>query len=359
MARLLMAKTVARWTLLALLVVLMMSAPPRASAQDAPAAPASDAKKREPTKEELAAARQLFNEALALEKEEVGDWQGALTKLEKVAQIKMTPQVRYHIALCHEHLGRLVEAINGFELAVQEARTIGKAGRDVLENAPQRAENLRGRVAHLRLIVKGTVRSSKIYLDGRNVSLALIDTEIPVDPGKHRLEVKRGDLLVSEQELELAEKQSESITLEIDDPEIVPPTPTTTATTPPPPPPSRLPAYITGGAGAAALIGSGVFYALREATIANVRVNCDANDRNCHPADVGTADLGKAYTITSQVLLGVGAAALATGVVLWFVLAPNDDPAAAPAEKAKKEETSGLSLGISPTAGGLQLVGRW
>ncbi len=350
-----MAKTFARFALLTLTALLMFAAP-LASAQNPPAAD-----KREPTKEEIAAARQLFTEALELEKEAVGDWQGALDKLERVAQIKMTAQVRYHIALCHEHLGRLVEAINGFELAVQEARTMGKAGRDVLDNAPQRAEDLRQRVAHLRLSVTSTVRSSKIYLDGREVSLALIDTEIPVDPGTHKLEVKRGDLLIFEKDLELAEKQSESLNLEIDDPEIVPPTPTSTATTPPPPPPSRLPAYLTAGGGAAALIGSGVFYALREATIANVRINCDANDTKCHPADEGTADLGKAYNLTSQVLLGVGAAAVAAGVVLWFVLPLSENAVEQPTDEAPKEESeaAGLSLGIAPAVGGLQLVGRF
>src|SRR5690606_32114673 len=162
--------------------------------------------KKEPSKEELAAARALFEEALALESDE--RWSEALAKLEKVGKVKMTPQVRFHIALCHENLGRLVDAINGFELAVQEARAVG--AKDVIEAAPPRAEKLRARVAQLTFSVEGTVRSSKIFIDGEEMSLALADTKIPVDPGEHLLEVRRDGEVIERRELVLEEGESQS-----------------------------------------------------------------------------------------------------------------------------------------------------
>ncbi|MBW2457967.1 MAG: hypothetical protein JRI68_25905 [Deltaproteobacteria bacterium] len=310
----------------------------------------------EPTDEGLAAARRLFSEAKDLEKE--GDWEGALAKLEKVAGVKMTPQVRFHVALCHDHLGRLVEAINGFELAAQEARALGPKARDVAENAPARAEKLRARVANVRLEVVGTVRVSKIFIDGRAVSLALVDTEIPLDPGSHLVEVKRDGEVTHSHELELGEAESEVIELEIDDPK-PPPKPDPdlepdTGLKPPVPidpgpkeQPSRLPAYLTAGAGVAILGGAAVTFGLRQATIANVRCYDPENYTGCDPEDEPTADLAETYDLTSKVLLGVGAGVLATGVVLWFVLAPDDDPA--PTAGAAK-------IGLAPLPGGLQLT---
>ena len=69
------------------------------------AAPAARAQ----SDEDLAQARVLFNEALS--QETAGDWAGALEKMQKVSRVKLTPQVRYHLARCKEHLGRHTEAL--------------------------------------------------------------------------------------------------------------------------------------------------------------------------------------------------------------------------------------------------------
>lgn len=324
-------------------------APLRAAAQPKP-----------PTEEELAAARKLFNEAL--EDETKNRWQTALEKLEKVGRIKMTPQVRYHIALCHEHVGRLVEAINGFELAEQEARALGDSARAVAQNAPEHAAKVRERVARVRIKVKGKAWVSKIFIDGREVSLALVDTEIPIDPGNHRVEVKRDGEVTSEQKLVLAEGESETIELAIDDPEPPPPVPDpfpVPGNVRPKPKPDpdrpqpapneleRLPAYIVAGAGGLILITSGITFGLRQAAIGNVDCDDQEDFSGCDPDDRDTAELAQRYDIASKVLLGVGAAALATGVVLWFVLAPEGAVG------------SFASVGIAPSPGGVHVVGTF
>jgi hypothetical protein len=62
----------------------------------------------EPTKTELAAARDLF--ARAERDEDGGRWGDALDKLRRASSVKMTPGIRFHIALCEENLGQLVAA---------------------------------------------------------------------------------------------------------------------------------------------------------------------------------------------------------------------------------------------------------
>jgi hypothetical protein len=305
------------------------------------AQPAGEPKpvQKEPTKEELAAARALFDEALVLERDE--KWSEALEKLERVGKVKMTPQVRFHIALCHENLGRLVDAINGFELAVQEARAVG--AKDVMEAAPPRAEKLRARVAQLTFSVEGTVRSSKVFIDGEEVSLALADTKIPIDPGEHLIEVRRDGKVTERREILVDEGETQTIRLRIDDPEPPPPP------DPPPPPPDpvvvtpevppedesvRIPAYVVAGVGVAGLLAAGVLWGLRESSIAKVRCDDPEEFTGCDPRDVPFAEEGERLDVASKVMVGVGGAALVTGVVLWFVLAPDDAPPKSGATRA-------------------------
>ena len=82
---------------------------------------------------ELEAARKAF--AAGIELEKAGDYEGALAKFEETSSVKMTPQVRFHVALCHEKLGRFVEAIEGYELAAKQAEAEGTAP-EVAKRAP-------------------------------------------------------------------------------------------------------------------------------------------------------------------------------------------------------------------------------
>ncbi len=308
----------------------------------------------QPGAEALAAARDLWTGGLELEKSK--DWAGALEKFVRVGQVRMTPQVRYHIAFCSEHVGKFVDAMNGYQLALQEARAFGDKARDVAENTPPRIEAVRDRVAKLRVHVEGTLRTSIVLLDGKKLSTALLDQEIPVDPGMHVVEVARAGTVIDRQKITFDEGASQTVEFQVDDPvavEVAPRTPNAWAS-PKPEAPSRLPAYLTAGAGAALLVGAGVTYFLREQTIANIRLTCANGDSGCDPDYTPTEELGRMYTTASRVLLGVGGAAVATGVTLWFVLAPDDGEAAAmtPAEPQ-------LSVGLSPTIGGAVLHGSF
>jgi hypothetical protein len=300
---------------------------------------------------EIAAARQLFKEGKDLEAED--RWAEALERFEKVAAVKMTPQVRFHMALCHENLGRLVAAINGFELAGDEARRAGKGAEDVAENAPKRAAALRARVAKLEVHVTGTILQSKVLLDGEPVPKALYGTAIPVDPGAHKIELDTDGTITFRKDVTLQEGESQPIAIEVRDVEKVdePPPPP-----PPPPPPAdegmgRIPAYAAAGVGVLALGGAGVFLGLRESTLASIRENCPT-DTTCdsrYRDDIEAQQSdGKTYTTAANVLLGVGAAGLVTAGVLWFVLAP-EEPAS----------SGSTSVSVAPAGPGVVVSGRF
>lgn len=324
-------------------------------ADEAPAAP-------EPTKEELAAARQLFKEGLALEKRD--EWGRALENFERVGRVKMTPQVRFHVALCHEHLGRFVDAINGFELAVQGAKLAGDKAMRVVENAPKRAAALRERIGFVHLTVSGTIRSSKILLDGKVVSEALVGTEIPVDPGTHVIEVETAGEIAFREEIEISKQQLVDLELPIDDPEPPPDVgPDPTGDVPPgqvtPPVDEGVgtwPAYLIGGVGLAAAAAGGIMWGLGSASIADIREGCEAkNDKLCDPQDRETMDLGTNYYTAGNILVPVGGGLVAAGVVLLIVLTATDGPDdAETADDAEEPE-----IAIVPTGTGVQLVGTF
>jgi tetratricopeptide (TPR) repeat protein len=77
----------------------------------------------EPTPKQVETARALFAEAERLENRK--DYARALDDLRKVAEVKLTPGVRFHIALCEQELGQWVQALDDFVAAEGQARKEG------------------------------------------------------------------------------------------------------------------------------------------------------------------------------------------------------------------------------------------
>lgn len=323
------------------------------------------------TDAERAAAKQAFEEGLELEKR--GDYSGAFAKFQKVGAFKMTPHVRFHMALCEEKLGRLVAALRGFELSEAEALKMGKDAQVVAEKAPERAEALRKRVASVRIEVKGRVLHSRVLLDGQQVLPKDFGTLVPVDPGSHAIEVETDGAIAQKKEVTLAEKGYETITLEIEDKEKPAPVATASASAtasesapppPPPPPPSRVPAFVLGGAGVVSLIGAGVFYGLRVGALGDFDAQCPppegGGERVCSPAAKGAYDNAQAFTIGAGVLLGVGVAALGGAGAYWFLTQRKPASSSSqPASGAGAGAQAGTSIGVGVTPGGIRLFGAF
>ena len=314
---------------------------------------AQGAEPGEATPEELAAARQLFKEGLALEKR--NRWAEALEKFQRVAKVKLSPQVRFHVALCNEKLGNLLAAINGFELAEQEARAAGPKAKDVAVNAPERAKALRDRVGYLHLTVTGTIRTSAIVLDGRPLSEGLVDTDIPVEPGDHRVAVHRDGETVFAKTVTIERQEVAELELKIDDPEPEPDNGAAPRPVPLTPSPeddsSRVAAYVVGGVGVAAIAAGAVCWGVSRTLLADVRDTCQGDeDTDCDPSMKATATNGQTYTTVGNIAVPVGAAALATGVVLWFVLGPSGG------EDVSEGEAS---VALVPTGTGAMLLGSF
>lgn len=286
----------------------------------------------QPTEAELAAARQIFNDGKDLEK--ANDWAGALAKFKKVAEVKTTPQVRYHMALCEENLGHAVAALNGYEAAVGLAKQPGTNGADVLENAPPRIEALRKKIAKLHLVVNGKVISSRVLLDKQPIASALFNTDIPIDPGQHKVEVETDGQVVQRRSVSLAEQETGTVEFTIDDKEpAVEPTTSPTAPPPPPPGPSRTPVWVAGGVGVAGLVATGVFAVLRQVAITRLQDDCPTQT-NCTPADKPIQNDASNYSYAADISIAVAGAGVITAVVLYVVTTPSKKNAPPPVSAA-------------------------
>lgn len=265
---------------------------------------------------ELTAARELFAHGLALE--EKGDWAGALADFERVATVKATASVRFHLGLCLEHLGRGVEALDQFERAVDmSAAGADEDGKRLHQRAAAHVATLRAALPVVRLVVPP---GAGLALDGRAISPAIAAAGVRVDPGRHTITVTAEGHAPERREIEVAATAAGAtpltLTLELGPP------------LPPPEPPvvrtelrERWVPWVSGGVAVVALGGASAFYALRAQTISDLDGLCGAGRASCPPSARPTYDRGRTYASAGNVLLGVGTTAAVFGLG-WLVFGP-------------------------------------
>jgi hypothetical protein len=183
---------------------------------------------------QVQAARELFSQAE--EDEDAGRWDEAASKLRRVLEVKRTAGVQYHIALCEEHTGALVAALEDYTIAEREAHD--ENAQDVLRLVGKRLADLNPRVPRVTLRVVPDTPTASLTLDGKPIARALWATSLPLDPGEHRIEATAEGREISSASIVLNERDSTVLEVKLG------PTTSSSSSTPPapPPPPVALPA---------------------------------------------------------------------------------------------------------------------
>ncbi|MDI3285530.1 hypothetical protein [Polyangium sp. 15x6] len=287
-----------------------------------------------PTAEELKEARERFTRGRKLEDE--GKFAEALALFQEVGQVKMTPQVRFHIALCLEHTGKLVDALETFRLAAREATSTAP---NVVAEANQHIDTLEKRVPTLTVLVAKSRPGDAISLDGRPVTAG---SALRVDPGEYTLTLKRDGAIASEQRITLEERKSLRVELEA--------TPGGEGGGAAPFSLQRTLGWTAVGVSAASLVTMGVFIGLRGDRLSKVEAACPTLT-NCDPSVAPIANEGATYATLVNVFAGLSGAAAVAGVVLLFT-------APAPAASAPR---AGVRLNpvFAPGVGFLSVEGRF
>ncbi len=315
------------------------------------------------TPAELAKARTLYKQGLSLEA--AGDWGGALAKFEEVGRVKLTPQVRFHIARCKENLGRLTEALGDYRLAEYEAQ---QQDAKELGEITKAREGLEARIPKLVLARGAGAEAARIELDGVDVGEPQVGKEIPVNPGPHKIIVKLSGNRQFEETVTVAEGETKNV-------ELVPPPELLAggATTPPdeggsgddvkPPPdvsveksgPGALP-WIIGGVGIVSLGAAGFFAYKRSEAESDLEDVC--RGEFCPRSKESLQEDGERYALFTNIAAGVGIAAVGTAVVLLIAGGGSSSP------KQESVAKRGLISDVRVDVGtgsfrGVNVVGRF
>jgi hypothetical protein len=162
------------------------------------------------TTPEIQTARKLFAEAQ--KDEQAQRWEDAVRKLQGVASIKQTAGVQYHIGNCLEHLSRLVQALESFQLAHSLADQNQVS--DVLELVAPRIEALRIRIPTLTIRIRNGPAGATVQVDGKIIDHTLLGTPMAFDPGQHEIRVLFAGQAPLLRTVELIERQTESVEMD-------------------------------------------------------------------------------------------------------------------------------------------------
>jgi hypothetical protein len=301
-----------------------------------------------------AAARKLGEEANALFA--AGDYAAALDKYNRADALVSVPTLGVRAARCLVKLGRLVEASERY-LAVTRMEVAPKAPkvhREALADAEEERRALLPRIPAVLIKVAGSSEGSEVVLDGKPVPAALLGVEQPIDPGTHRVEVRRGDRVAS-QELSIAEGEKKQLSLTPPEAAPLAPQPATepSAQTPgagiapdrgQPGSGLRTLGWVALGVGAVGVLAGTATGAIALANMSALDEDCP--DRQCPPSqwdDVESYDKLRTY---STIGFTVGVVGLAAGTVLLL---------AAPSEKSARPATLRPWAGIDRNGAGVGL----
>ena len=324
-------------------------------------AAAPEVARAQPTAESKAAAEAAFRQGRDLMSK--GEYQAACMAFRSSQQLDPQLGTQYNLGLCYEKAGMLASAWGELtELAARDTNAARK------KDAGKRARALEPRLVKLLVVVRKAQAGLTLTRDGTDVT-PLIGVATPVDPGTSVLEAKAPGFEPFTIETSLV---GEGTTVTVEIPALTPlpepppderkpPDETAELRLPPPPPPKKLDpdpgkgrrrlGLILGVTGVVALAGGGTFAVMAASANQDARDECGGDVGDCR-GDVGVAqgfvDTADSRATLATIGIGVGAAALAAGAVLYLTAPP---------------KRSVVETALVPTAGpghaGLSLVGHF
>jgi hypothetical protein len=319
--------------------------------------------KAAPTAEELSQARARFQQGTELE--QAGNWAAALQAFREVGQVKMTPQVRYHIALCEENLGKLVAALGGYELAAADADAVGPGFREEVESSIQR---LQARIPHLTIERGPGAQAATIVLDGVTLGASSVGVPVPVDPGPHTLSASAPGYEDFSTTIEVAEGGEETVDVELT--KLEQPREEPSETVAPPEAEKeqkaselRTISYVVGGVGAASLVASGVFYYLLRSNTSDIEKIC-GHDGTCKGDLENDSQVKQVQDLNSKIaryyylsFVTGGLAVAGLGTAAYLYVRSNQQTKENKPANHEEPEGSNFVWRVDPSAPGADIAG--
>jgi hypothetical protein len=293
------------------------------------------------------AAESLFREGRALLKQ--GKLQDACDKFEASEMVEPSVGTLLNLGDCRERLGKFATAWAAFRKAEALARSNGKDTRREAE-AHRRAERLEPQLPTLTIQVAKPAPGLVIKRNGETVEPGVLATAVPVDPGSYRITAEAPGFKSYSLDVTMAVRGKRQITI----PPLQPEAPILSQKDEPldvapvlrAAPPSRPLAAteaahdttwsstrelsVAALAAGAIAIGGGAYFGMHSQDLES------RSDKLCpmttcpDPQGLKLNDDAQSAATKANVLYVLGGAALTTGVVLWFIGAPDEHPVLEP-----------------------------
>jgi hypothetical protein len=289
------------------------------------------------TAADVQGAERDFQAGLTAEK--AGDWSGALAEFVEARELarKETPQLLYHLGLCHSKLGKLVLGREELLEAVKRAQADGL--QNVATTASAQLSEVQPRIASLALTAPARGAVSSATVDGVDAT-GQLGTSIDLDPGPHQVRITYRGALPTNLHVTLGDGEHRAIAVPEPAAEPVPLVGPAARS-------GKLAGWILIGGGASLAIGGAIFWALRDGAVSTLTRDCGPTGHACPESDQSTINTGKVDDAVGVALLTAGAAATLAGA--GFLLFSG----------SRKSETTAVRLGplVTRQGGGLRLQG--
>lgn len=300
----------------------------------------------------LTEARSKFQRAIELK--QAANYGGALKLFREVGAVKMTPQVRYHIATCEEKLGQLVAALGGYELAINSGDEMPA---EFIAEVQSSIDDLKARIPKV-IVERGEgAEAASIELDGVALGESSIGVEIPVNPGPHVVAGTAPGYELFQETITVEEGSVETLSIQMSKPQKA-----EESLTPPPQEPAPrfgLLPYVVGGSGIVVTIAGATLLGVSQVNVGKIKKICDGTDCSAVSDDdkdqVEKLEAGaRGMEVAGWVGLGVGLAATTAGVVMYVL----DRNTTRESVSARKTNVSVLPL-VSERTFGFHLSGTF
>jgi hypothetical protein len=274
-----------------------------------------------------------------------GEFASACPKF--AASQKLDPAVgtALNLADCYEKMGRTASAWAEFRGAASAARSVGSKEREQL--AETRAKALENKLSYLTITTTAKLTpGAQLIRDGSVIDPAVIGTPIPIDPGRHDIEVVAGGKRKWSVEVDVSTTASR-VTVSVPDLGDGLSTRGPSMPTSPAPDPARYSGAQRGvgiGVGVLGVMGvaAGTVFGLKASSDwSGAKSHCRSYPQGCDTVAVTLAQDARAAGNAATVAFVIGAVGLAGGAVIFFTA-----PKSPSTEKA-------LGLEVRPTSVGL------
>ncbi len=276
---------------------------------------------------DIATARELFREGLALSRQE--KWEEARVKLEQSLSLKQTPLTYYTLAVAEKKSGHPVAALEHFKVFLAQPQNEKTEG--FVPGAEQAVAELERMVARVTITVApANIPELEVTVDGQPVPEVAFGRPRLVDPGRHEVEARAPGYLSARDSFSVEAQRGASVSLTL----------TPSGDEPDPSVDEDDPTSFYAGVG---LLAGGGAIGLTGLVVGIIGAE-EASDAPTSDGPEADAALEKA--LAGDILMGVGGAAAIAGLVLVLldVTSTDDDPSAGGLRPWFAGEQFGLQL---------------